>query len=119
VRSAEESSQEDCLPFTLDDYSSGPDGSPSFSKRSPIRSTYGFSLDANVDKKAVYNTSNNMDLSSKYSSARQNSENTGVRIGNRRTLEGNLKESLKSMDHRTRSRGTFGSHVYIFFFNMG
>ncbi|KAM7526395.1 hypothetical protein LguiA_016297 [Lonicera macranthoides] len=104
VRSAEESSQEDCLPFTLDDDSSGPDGSPSFSKRSPIRSTYGFSLDTKVDKKAVYNTSNNMDLSSKYSSTRQNYENTGFRIGNRRPLEGNLKESLKSMDHRTRSR---------------
>ncbi|XVF08170.1 hypothetical protein REPUB_Repub06bG0203000 [Reevesia pubescens] len=47
VRSTEESFQEECLPFFLDDDSSGPEGSPSFSKkRSSMKSSYGFSPDA-------------------------------------------------------------------------
>lgn len=100
VRNTDESSQEDCLPFTLDDDSSGPDGSPSFIRRSPMRSTYGFSLDKKVDRREVSNTLNNVDLSSKYSSARHKPENTGYRAGNCRPSDGNLKESLKSMDHR-------------------
>lgn len=40
----EENSQDDYLPFSLDDDSSGPEGSPSFvRKKSSMKSTYGFS----------------------------------------------------------------------------
>ncbi|CAL5335000.1 unnamed protein product [Camellia sinensis] len=81
VRSAEESSQEDCLPFILDDDSSGPDGSPSFVRRPSMKSTYGFSLDTKVDRKEVFNTSNNMDRTSKNSIV----THTGFRIGSHRS----------------------------------
>lgn len=39
-----ENSQEDFLPFLLDDDSSGTEWSPSFSKRSPVKNTHGFSV---------------------------------------------------------------------------
>ncbi|XP_028071138.1 serine/threonine-protein kinase ATG1c-like isoform X2 [Camellia sinensis] len=96
VRNAEESSQDDCLPFILDDDSSGPDGSPSFVRRPSMKSTYGFSLDTKVDRKEVFNTSNNMDRTSKNSIV----THTGFRIGSRRSSDGNLKESFKSTDQR-------------------
>ncbi|KAK2972292.1 hypothetical protein RJ640_014350 [Escallonia rubra] len=99
VRSRQESSQEECLPFSLDDDSSGPDGSPSFVRRSPMRSTYGFSLDTKIERREVANTSDK-DFSSTYGSVREKPENTGLRFGSRRSSGGNLKESLKSMDHR-------------------
>ncbi|KAA8516374.1 hypothetical protein F0562_016667 [Nyssa sinensis] len=101
VRNTEETSQEDCLPFNLDDDSSGPDGSPSFVRRRPsMKFAYGFSLDKRVDRREVYNTPNDMDLASKYSCATQKLENTSFRLDNYRPSEGNLKESLKSMDQR-------------------
>lgn len=84
VRSTEESSsREDFLPFPLD-YDSG---SPSFAKPAPIKSTYGFSLDK---------TSSPL--------SKQNTEDTVFRIGNRRPVEGILKESLKSADQQIRSK---------------
>ncbi|XP_059647115.1 serine/threonine-protein kinase ATG1c-like isoform X2 [Cornus florida] len=123
VRNSEESSQEDCLPFSLDDDSSGPDGSPSFSRRrSSMNSTYGFSLDTvnkrdlpntsnnlarygfsletRVDRREPANTSSNMDVTSKYSAVKHKPESTGFRFDSHRHLEGNLKESLKSMDQK-------------------
>ncbi|KAI3801281.1 hypothetical protein L1987_29385 [Smallanthus sonchifolius] len=99
-----DNSQEDNLPFSLDDDSNALDGSPPLPKRSPLRSTYGFSLDADVDKRVV---SKDMEISSRYSSIRQKPDNIGFPSGNRRSSEGNLKESLRSMDHRpvnTRSK---------------
>ncbi|KAG7532604.1 Protein kinase domain [Arabidopsis thaliana x Arabidopsis arenosa] len=51
-RNMEESSQDDCLPFLLDDDSSGPEGSPSHLKRtSSMRSSSGFNIDARVERK--------------------------------------------------------------------
>ncbi|KAK3037449.1 hypothetical protein RJ639_031943 [Escallonia herrerae] len=100
VRSRQESSQEECLPFSLDDDSSGPDGSPSFGRRSPMISTYGFSLDTKVERREVATTSDK-DFSSTYGSVREKPENTGLRLGSHRPSGGNLKESLKSMDHGT------------------
>ncbi|CAL5388391.1 unnamed protein product [Camellia sinensis] len=90
VRSAEESSQEDCLPFILDDDSSGPDGSPSFVRRPSMKSTYGFSLDTKVDRKEVFNTSNNMDRTSKNSIV----THTGFRIGSHRSSSPQTKDQL-------------------------
>lgn len=92
------SSQED-LPFTLDDDSSGPDGSPSHVRRSPLRSTYGFSLDTRANRREVYNASSNIDISSKYSSTSRKPQLSGFTFSNSRPSEGYLNESLKSMDH--------------------
>ncbi|KAI8539766.1 hypothetical protein RHMOL_Rhmol09G0208500 [Rhododendron molle] len=44
LRNAGEGSQEDNLPFSLDDVSNGPDRSPSFVKKPSMKSTVGFSL---------------------------------------------------------------------------
>ncbi|XP_034694188.1 serine/threonine-protein kinase ATG1c-like [Vitis riparia] len=102
VRNTEESSQEDCMPFPLDDDSSGPEGSPSFlRRRSSMKSTYGFSLDKKVDRReTIFNTPNNMDLASKYSSASRKPEITGFRIDSLRPSDENVKEPLKSMEQR-------------------
>ncbi|PPD99455.1 hypothetical protein GOBAR_DD03531 [Gossypium barbadense] len=70
VRNTEESFQEDCLPFFLDDDSSGPDGSPSFAKkRSLMKSAYGFSADAKDAREATSSPVNRVDFTSKYSVA--------------------------------------------------
>ncbi|KAI3694476.1 hypothetical protein L1987_77441 [Smallanthus sonchifolius] len=96
----EENSQEDILPFSdfsLDDDSNSPEASPPFIKRSPLRSTYGFSLDIEVDKRDM---PKDMEISSRYSSFRQKQDSTGFPPGNLRSSEGILKESLRSTDHR-------------------
>lgn len=104
MRDTEESSQDDCLPFFLDDDSSGPEGSPSFlRRRTSMKSTYGFSVDAKVDvRQATYLTSRDG------STVRYKLENTGFRIDSNKFLDEKLSEPPKSMDHRsaeTRSRG--------------
>ncbi|KAB2630603.1 serine/threonine-protein kinase ATG1-like [Pyrus ussuriensis x Pyrus communis] len=68
----EESSQEDCLPFHLDDDSSGPEGSPSFSRR---RS------------------------SMKYGSATRK-ENSSLRLDGHRPLDRNLTDPLRSVHQK-------------------
>ncbi len=126
MRNMEESSQEDCLPFFLDDDSSGPEGSPSFLKRrSSMKSTYGFSLDTKVDKReAASTTSNNVNLTSRYGSAADKLESTSPKLDSHRPPSNrNLIDPLKTMEQRsvnTRSRGTnnpdmfsFSSHVTI------
>ncbi|KAK1265437.1 CBL-interacting serine/threonine-protein kinase 11 [Acorus gramineus] len=60
----EDTFQEDCLPFLLDDESSGQDGSLSVQKTS-MRSTYGFCLDNKVDNRP--SCSDNMSIASRYS----------------------------------------------------
>ncbi|KAK1312050.1 CBL-interacting serine/threonine-protein kinase 11 [Acorus calamus] len=62
----EDTFQEDCLPFLLDDESSGQDGSLSVQKTS-MRSTYGFCLDNKVDNRP--SCSDNMSIASRYSIA--------------------------------------------------
>ncbi|KAJ6871792.1 hypothetical protein NC652_037218 [Populus alba x Populus x berolinensis] len=72
-RNADDNSQEDCLPFLLDDDSSGLECSPFVSKRmSPMKSTYGFSVDSGVGgRDATSNVLNDVDFTSRYDSARQ------------------------------------------------
>ncbi|XP_076932916.1 serine/threonine-protein kinase ATG1c-like isoform X2 [Bidens hawaiensis] len=79
--------EEDNLPFSLDEDSNVLDGSPPVIKKSPLRSAYGFSLDADVAK--------GMEVSSRYNSIKQRPDN------NLRSSERNLKESFRSIDHRT------------------
>ncbi|XP_059305522.1 serine/threonine-protein kinase ATG1c-like isoform X2 [Lycium ferocissimum] len=92
VRSTEEAFQEDGLPFSLDDDSSGPDGSPSFAGRLPQRMSYGFSCDVKTERKEV--TSDAL-------------RRTDIIGSSHRQSEGNLKESINLKDHRqatTRSK---------------
>ena len=105
MRNAEEGRQDDWLPFSLDDDSRGPDRGPSFVRRPSMKSTFGFSLD---DRKEVSNTSDKMDLTSKFNSVSHKPENTSLRLESHRPPEGNLKEAFKSTEQRpmnTHSRG--------------
>lgn len=95
-RNTEESSVEDCLPFSLDDDSSVPVGSPS-PKRSTMRSMYGFSLDSKAEQRDYLNLANRTG-SSKYNSSPRKTKITGSSLGSRQLSEGNLKESLKRTD---------------------
>ncbi|OVA15566.1 Protein kinase domain [Macleaya cordata] len=70
-RHTEASSQDDCLPFLLDDDSSGPDASPSHpSARASMR----------------------------YSDATHKLETTGFKIDHRRPSDGNIREPITSVD---------------------
>ncbi|XP_031486063.1 serine/threonine-protein kinase ATG1c-like isoform X2 [Nymphaea colorata] len=66
-RLTDESSQEDCLPFHLDDESSGPDASPSFqSKRTYTEPTpFAFPLDARIENRSDANASIARDICSR------------------------------------------------------
>ncbi|KAK8546361.1 hypothetical protein V6N13_067586 [Hibiscus sabdariffa] len=62
VRNADESFQEDSLPFFLDDESSGPEGSPSFGKKgSSMKSPQGFSPDTKDNREQSSNSLNKVD----------------------------------------------------------
>lgn len=100
-RKAEESSQDDCLPFLLDDDSSGTEGSPSFAKRrSSMTSTYGFSVDTKERKEATSNAFHNTDLTSGYGGSRYRSENTSFRHESHRFLHETPREPQKPVDHK-------------------
>nr|XP_043621496.1 serine/threonine-protein kinase ATG1c-like isoform X2 [Erigeron canadensis] len=103
-KNREDNSQDDNLPFTLDDDSNVPDENTSFVRKVPLKSTYGFSLDTKTTRR---DPSKDMEISSRYSSFRHKPDINGFAPVNRRSSEGNLKESLRSNDHKqveTRSR---------------
>ena len=109
VMNMEESSQEDCLPFILDDDSSGTEESPSFlRRRSSIKSTYGFSLDSKVDRQeASPTTSNNVDHNFKYGTG-TGKENSTLRLDSHKPSDIRLTDPLKPMEQKpvnARSRG--------------
>lgn len=122
VRDAEESSQDDCLPFFLDDDSSGPEGSPSsLNRRSSMKSTYGFSIGAKVDgSHAVSNASNNREHTSRHCGSRgHKTENVGSRLSHKLS-DKNLMESAKFMNQRSlnnRSRGIKDICMFPFSFS--
>lgn len=111
-RSTEESSQEDCFPFFLDDDSSGLSGSPSSLRKSAMKATYGFSVDATNDrKKTAFGATTKTDVASRYRSAAYNQENSRQRHENHGPL-GNVDEPHKLLDRRSvnyRSKGTISS----------
>ncbi|KAK7350054.1 hypothetical protein VNO77_08119 [Canavalia gladiata] len=98
LRRTEENYQEDCLPFILDDDSSGPEGSPSFSRvKSSMKSTYGFDINTKLDKaESASPTSNNITCTSRYGSITQRSENTSKRLDNHKISGRNLTDPLES-----------------------
>lgn len=116
IRTIEDNSQEDCLPFLLDDDSSGPEGSPSFSKRkSSMKSTDGFAIDTRFDgRDATSSALNNVDLTSRYHSGRHSLENTSFRPDINKFSNANLTDRPKSIDQglaNVKSGGTTNSIV--------
>ncbi|KAL0710885.1 hypothetical protein Bca4012_017863 [Brassica carinata] len=79
-RNMEESSQEDCLPFLIDDDFSGPEGSPSHLKRtSSMRSSSGFNTDARVERKEMESSPLRSELTSRVSRINQRVESNRFR----------------------------------------
>ncbi|GLT89524.1 hypothetical protein SLE2022_075020 [Rubroshorea leprosula] len=101
-RNTEESSQEDCLPFLLDDDSSGTEGSPSFGKRrSSVKSTFGFFTDSREKREATSNNAlNNFDHTSKYGGIRHKLENISIRPESNKFSRETPHEPQKPMDQK-------------------
>ncbi|KAG6643284.1 hypothetical protein CIPAW_09G199700 [Carya illinoinensis] len=115
VRNMEENFQEYCLPFLLDDDSSGPEGSPSLRRRrrSSVKSTYGFSLDTKVGRREAVsaNSNNDVNLTSGFGSVTDNMESTSSRLDSRRPSN-RITDPLTSTDLRSpnaRSRAVVDS----------
>ncbi|XP_020241298.1 serine/threonine-protein kinase ATG1c-like isoform X2 [Asparagus officinalis] len=97
ARPSVESSQEDCLPFILDDESIGQDGNQSVLKtRGSVRPTYGFSVDSKVDKSPVSSQSNNVGVASRFSSSLKKMENTNFGQDTHISQDRNVKETTAS-----------------------
>ncbi|CAN8316938.1 unnamed protein product [Cochlearia groenlandica] len=80
-RNMEESSQEDSLPFLIDDDFSGPEGSPSHLKRSSsMKSSSGFNIDNRFERKEVESSPlKGSEFTSRYSGINQGAENNRFR----------------------------------------
>lgn len=108
ARNLEENSQDDYLPFSLDDDSSGPEGSPSFvRRRSSVKSTYGFSPDKKVDRGSRDTTSRYCSVPDKVESATLISD-TRVLLGRNVVSDKNLNGALRPANPQsvnTRPRG--------------
>lgn len=119
LRRTEENYQEDCLPFMLDDDSSGPEGSPSFSrKKSSMKSTYGFDLNAKLDKaESSSPISNNINHTSGFGSVTQRSENTTKRLDNHK-ISRNLTNPLESPEQLFTSPYPKGNMILKFLFSI-
>uniref|UniRef100_A0A2P2LPB7 Uncharacterized protein MANES_09G096800 n=1 Tax=Rhizophora mucronata TaxID=61149 RepID=A0A2P2LPB7_RHIMU len=98
----EDKSQEDFLPFFLDDCG-GPVGSPSFSEKSSFaKSISGLPLGSRVDgREATSNVLTNMDCTSRYGSARSNLDNNNVGPIIDKSSSENLTKLPKSMDQQS------------------
>ncbi|XP_010515900.1 PREDICTED: serine/threonine-protein kinase ATG1b-like isoform X3 [Camelina sativa] len=84
-RNMDEISQEDCLPFFLDDDSSGPEGSPSsFKHTSPMKSSYGFNIER---REAASSPLKNMELTSRYSRVSHRAETINFKFEGHRLAD--------------------------------
>uniref|UniRef100_A0A2P2LPC5 Uncharacterized protein MANES_09G096800 n=1 Tax=Rhizophora mucronata TaxID=61149 RepID=A0A2P2LPC5_RHIMU len=94
----EDNSQEDFLPFILDDDCSGPERSPSFSKdNSFTKSTSKIPLGSRADgREATSNVLNNMDFTSRYGTVRYNLDNANFRPAINKSSNENLAVLPKS-----------------------
>ncbi|XP_048500515.1 serine/threonine-protein kinase ATG1c isoform X2 [Beta vulgaris subsp. vulgaris] len=99
LKHREENSPDDCLPFLLDDESSGTDGSPSFlRRRSSVKSTYGFSLDSKTE--AVSSTMRDMDHISTQGHATQKVQTNGFKINSHGPENIHIEHSPICMEQR-------------------
>lgn len=112
VRKTDENSQEDCLPFFLDDDSNGPEGSPSYLKKYSMKATYGFSLDTKIDRReassldtnvdrleATPTTSNDIDAIFRYNPA-SHKENNSIRLDSHKPSVRDLNDPFKYMGQK-------------------
>lgn len=99
LRNREESSPDDCLPFLLDDDSSGPDGSPSFlRRRKSVTSTPGFSPDSR--KEVASTTVKPVDHLSRYNSTGHITQTGGFRVGNKGSVDINTDRPFIDTEQR-------------------
>lgn len=110
-RNMEEISQEDCLPFFLDDDSSGPEGSPSsFKHTSPIKSSYGFS----VERRETTSTPlKNMELTSRYSRVSNRAETNNFKFEGHRLSDRSQYKPSSLPDSRSLSTQGRGNQIFI------
>lgn len=108
-RNKEECSQEDCLPFILDDDSSVPVNSL-LPKTSTVRSMYGCSLDSKTEQRD-YSKLANRTGSSKFNSNPCRTNITGSALGSCQLSEGNMKESLKMTEAGTLDNHPKGAYL--------
>lgn len=114
-RKTDESSQEDCLPFFLDDDSSGPEGSPSHLRQISMKSTYGFSLDTKTDRyEAPSTTSRKVDHTVKYGSGRRK-ENFDLRSDSQKSSYGSLSNPPRLVPEKPGNAPYKGANKFILF----
>ncbi|CAH2064193.1 unnamed protein product [Thlaspi arvense] len=104
-RNMEEISQEDGLPFFLDDDSSGPEGSPSYVKHtSPMKSSYGFSIESRGERReAASSPLKNMELTSRYSRVSNRAETNKFKFESHRLSDRNQYRPSSLPDSRSLS----------------
>ncbi|KAL8140650.1 LOW QUALITY PROTEIN: hypothetical protein V2J09_006671 [Rumex salicifolius] len=98
-KSIEGSSPDDCLPFLLDDDSSGPDGSPSYFRRSSIMSS---EFSPHIKRDAIHSASKNSGISSRSSTISPHVKNSGFRIDNR-AMDVGTKIPARQVEQRVTS----------------
>lgn len=114
-RNMEEISQEDCLPFFLDDDSSGPEGSPSYFKHtSPMKSSYGFSVETRGERReAASSPLKNMELTSRYSRVSHRAVNNNFKFEGHRLSDRNQFKPSSLPDTRSLSIQGRGNLISI------
>ncbi|KAL9678949.1 hypothetical protein QQ045_016801 [Rhodiola kirilowii] len=105
TRHTDEVSQDDYLPFPLDDNSSGPDGSPSSFRRKPV---FGFPVPSNHQRGHVTPTVSYNILDASTNEAKNKNEHSRNHIKGQKPLNGNLKETMNFRDYpsNAQSKGT-------------
>uniref|UniRef100_A0A7N0RH35 Protein kinase domain-containing protein n=2 Tax=Kalanchoe fedtschenkoi TaxID=63787 RepID=A0A7N0RH35_KALFE len=97
TRNTDEVSQEDYLPFPLDDNSSGPDGSPSSLRRKPV---FGFPVPSNLDRGHVTPTISYNILDTSTNEVKNKNEHSRDPMGAQKPVHGNL-ETEKYSNYRS------------------
>ncbi|CAN7057490.1 unnamed protein product [Brassica rapa subsp. trilocularis] len=102
----EEVSHDDSLPFFLDDDSSEPEGSPSYTKHtSPMKSSYGFSVETRRERREAAASSplKNMELNSRYSRVSHRADTNNFKFESHRLLDINQFKPSSLPDSRSLS----------------
>ncbi|XP_018484633.2 serine/threonine-protein kinase ATG1b isoform X2 [Raphanus sativus] len=101
----EEVSHDDSLPFFLDDDSSEPEGSPSYTKHtSPMKSSYGFSVETRRERKeAPSSPLKNMELNSRYSRVSHRADTNNFKFDSHRLIDRNQFKPSSLPDSRSLS----------------
>uniref|UniRef100_A0A7N0U9N9 Protein kinase domain-containing protein n=1 Tax=Kalanchoe fedtschenkoi TaxID=63787 RepID=A0A7N0U9N9_KALFE len=97
TKNTDEVSQEEYLPFPLDDNSSGPDGSPSSLRRKPV---FGFPVSSNHDRGHVTPTFFYNILDTSTIEAENKNEPNRDKMEGHKPSHGKLNETMKSRDYR-------------------